>query len=115
ACTVVTDSNARTAGRIDFANDVDCFFFQPTSTASDLVARVTKLSAGMSPVVTVYDANGTTQLLQIDLEASENDTVGTVATIPAANLSAAGHVIAVSHKDVLADQGNYEFSIGVKQ
>ncbi len=112
ACTVIADDNIDTEGRIDSAADVDCFFFTPSSTTSDLVARVTGLSDGMSPVVTVFDAAGTNQLLQVDLAASENDVVGTVATVPASALNAAGHVVTVAHTDATATTGGYGFSLG---
>jgi len=112
ACTNFADDNVDVPGRIDRAGDVDCFFFTPSSTSDDLVARVTGLTNGMEPVITIYGPNGNTQLLEVDLAASENDQVGTVATVPASALDAAGHVVTVTHADDTADVGGYAFSVG---
>ena len=114
ACTAITDNNVDTAGRIDAAGDVDCFFFTPTSTANDLIARVTSLALDMQPVVRVYDATGGTELLTVDLSTSANAASGAVATVPASSLDAAGHVVTVEHADATAAMGNYAVSVGAK-
>lgn len=111
-CSAVADDNIDVTGRIDAAGDVDCFFFTPSSTTSDLIARVTSLAAGMDPVVTVFDATGTTQLAQFTLSSSANSQSGAVATVPASALNAAGHVVTIAHSDATADMGTYALSVG---
>lgn len=115
SCTALTDDNVKVPGRIDSAGDVDCFFFTPTSTSDDLVGRITKLAGGMEPTIKIYNADGSTLLLEVALGDSENDAVGTVATIPASALDAAGHVVTVEHGDPAAAKGSYEVSVGAAQ
>lgn len=112
ACTLVNDDNSDTLGRIDFAGDVDCFFFTPSSTDNSLFARITSLYQGMDPVIRVFDATGATELLQFDLASSPNPDSGAISEVPADSLDAAGHVITVAHADDAATSGNYAASIG---
>lgn len=114
ACTAFTDDNVDVVGRIDAAGDVDCFFFTPTATSDDLIARITSLRMDMEPVIRVYDPTGTTELLMVDLTTSENDKSGVIATIPAGSLDAAGHVVTVEHSDAAATAGGYALSVGAK-
>ena len=112
ACTVVADDNIDTAGRIDAAGDVDCFSFTPSATDTALSVRATRLAGGMDAVITVYDAAGTTEIASFDMSASANSDSGLVATIPAATLDAAGHIVTVAHADATASMGSYNFSVG---
>ncbi|PIE14827.1 MAG: hypothetical protein CSA68_09135 [Rhodobacterales bacterium] len=114
ACTVVSDDNTDTAGRIDSAGDVDCFSFVPSATSSDLVVRATGLSAGMQPELVVYNAAGTSELARVTLATSDNSKSGAITTIAAGDLDAAGHVVTVEHEDATADSGNYAVSVGSK-
>jgi MYXO-CTERM domain-containing protein len=66
----------------------------------------------MEPVVRVYDATGTTELLQFDLGSSPNPDSGAISEIPASSLDDAGHVITVEHADDTAETGTYAASIG---
>ncbi|SMO87633.1 von Willebrand factor type A domain-containing protein [Thalassovita litoralis] len=114
ACTAFTDDNVDVVGRIDAAGDVDCFFFTPTATSDDLIARITSLRMDMEPVIRVYDPTGTTELLMADLATSENDKSGVIVTIPAGSLDAAGHVVTIEHSDAAATAGGYALSVGAK-
>ena len=113
-CTTVSDDNVDTAGRVDFAGDVDCFTFVPSSTSDALVVRATRLTGGMDAVVTVYNSTGATEIAKVDLSKTESTDSGLVLTVAAASLQAAGHVVTVEHKDPAATAGNYEFSVGAK-
>ncbi len=112
ACTPVSDDNVDTVGRIDAAGDVDCFYFTPTATTDDLIARITSLRSNITPIIRVYDSTGQTELLSVDLTTSANAASGVIATIPAASLDAAGHVVTVEHSDAAAAEGGYAVSVG---
>ncbi len=114
-CTSIGTNNTRIFGRIDFPQDIDCFFFAPDLTDRDLVVRATGLSGSMSPAITVFDAAGRNVLLVANEASSENPQVGTISTIPASALVTAGHVVTVTHADGSADRGNYRLSIGPRQ
>ncbi len=114
ACTAVSDDNLDTAGRIDTGGDVDCFSFVPSATSSDLVVRATGLSAGMQPVLVVYNAAGTSELQRVTLATSDNSKSGAITTIAASDLDAAGHVVTIEHEDATADHGNYAVSVGAR-
>jgi uncharacterized protein YegL len=115
ACTPITDDNIGIAGRMDLAGDADCFFFTQTTNADPLVARVTNLTGGMLPMIEVFNANGTTSVGTADLTTSENDQVGVVITIPAADIDPAGHVLVIKHFDPAAATGGYLVSAGAKK
>ncbi len=115
ACSALTDGNAKVPGRIDSAGDVDCFFFTPSATDKDLVGRVTGLAGGMEPTIKIYNADGTTMLLEVTPGNSENPDVGTVGTIPASALDTAGHVVTVQHETDTAAKGSYNVSVGTTQ
>ena len=114
ACEPFADDNLDVVGKIDFAGDVDCFFFTPSDTTSDLVVRATSLRENMQPVVRLYDASGTTELLAVDLSSAITDGSGKNDTIPANLLDAAGHIVTVEHADNTATAGGYALSIGVR-
>ena len=113
ACTVILDDNADTAGRIDYAGDADCFTFVPTSTSDPITLRVTSLSSGIDPLLTIYDNTGTFQIAQVDLFTSESPSSGAVLTIAAEDLDVAGLVFVVQHIDPTATTGGYAVSAGV--
>lgn len=112
ACTVIFDDNADTPGRIDYAGDADCFTFLPSSTSDPITVRVTSLSSGMDPLLTIYDNTGTFQIAQVDLFTSESPSSGVVVTVAAADLDAAGLVFVVQHIDPTATTGSYAVSAG---
>lgn len=114
-CTMVTDDNTATAGRIDRAGDVDCFQFTPSSTTADLVVRATGLVDGMDPAVVVYDSIGTNQLASFNVSTSGDADNGAVFVVPAATLDASGHVFTVQHVNSSATQGGYQVSVGAVQ
>ena len=91
---------------------MDCFSFTPSATDTALSVRATRLAGGMDAVITVYDAAGTTEIASFDMSASANSDSGLVATIPAATLDAAGHIVTVAHADATASMGSYNFSVG---
>ena len=111
-CTLITDDNGDVPGRMDFAGDMDCFTFIPSSVTSPLVIRVTSLTSGMEPVLTVYDNTGTVQITQVDLFTSENPESGVVVTINTADIDAAGMIFSVNHENVAATIGGYMVSVG---
>ena len=112
ACTVIFDDNADTPGRIDYAGDADCFTFVPSSTSDPITVRVTSLSSGMDPLLTIYDSAGTLQIAQVDLFTSESPSSGVVVTVAAGDLDAAGLVFVVQHLDPTATTGGYAVSAG---
>ena len=112
ACTLISDDNTDTPGRIDIAGDMDCFTIVPSSTDAPLVLRVTTLSADMDPVLTVYDRSGSTQIAQVDLDDSENPDSGAILTLSADLLDASGLVFVVSHANEAAAGGSYDVSAG---
>lgn len=113
ACTVIFDDNADTPGRIDYAGDADCFTFVPSSISDPITVRVTSLSSGMDPLLTIYDHTGTSQIVQVDLLTSGSPSSGVVVTVAAADLDAAGLVFVVQHIDPTATTGGYAVSAGV--
>ena len=112
ACTTLADDNIDTVARIDGPGDSDCFFFIPTDTGVDLVARATSLREDMMPVMRIYDATGTNLLLTADLATSPNPSSGVIALIPSTALDSAGHVITIEHALNSADTGGYSLSVG---
>ena len=111
-CTLVSDDNFDHVGRIDVAGDIDCFHVVPSSVANDLIFRVTGLSREMDPILSVFDAAGTTEVLTIDLATSENEESGVVARISAETVDAAGYILSVTHADATAAVGGYNVSVG---
>jgi len=114
ACTSITDDNLDTAGLIDSSGDVDCFLFQPTSTGSQIVVRATDLRRDMLPVMRIFDAAGTTELMVVDLATSSNADSGVIALIPSSTLDAAGHVVTIEHASATAASGGYAVSVGAE-
>lgn len=112
ACTVVSDDNTDYSGRIDIAGDVDCFSFTPGAQISDLVFRVTGLSGGIEPILTLYDATGVTEIVSVDLSSSENAESGVLTSIAAASIDAAGYRLLVKDSDPTASLGGYTLSLG---
>jgi len=112
ACTVISNDNADTPGRIDYASDADCFTFVPSSTSDHITVRVTSLSLGMDPLLTIYDNTGTIQIAQVNLFTSESPSSGAVVTVDAADIDAAGLVFVVEHIDLTATTGSYNVSAG---
>jgi len=112
ACTVIFDDNADTPGRIDYAGDADCFTFVPSSTSDPITVRITSLSSGMDPLLTIYDNTGTFQIAQVDMFTSESPSSGAVVTVAAADLDAAGLVFVVQHTNPTATTGGYAVSAG---
>ena len=112
ACTAIADNNADTAGRIDAAGDVDCFRFVPSSLSDPTIVRVTSLTSGMDPVLTIYDHTGRDQIAQVDLSSSESPGSGVTVTVSAGDLDPAGLVFVVKHIDVSAIAGGYAVSAG---
>ena len=113
ACTVISSNNADTTGRIDYAGDVDCFTFVPHSTKDAIMVRVTSLSSGMEPLLTIYDHTGMSQIAQVDMLTAKSQSSGVVTTLAAADLDAAGLVLAVQHIDPTATTGGYAVSAGI--
>ncbi len=113
-CTAIFDNNADTPGRIDAAGDADCFKFVPSSLDRPIVVRVTSLTSGMDPLLTVYDHTGNIQIAQVNLTTTEAPDSGAVVTIPAARLDAAGMVLVVKHLSPSATVGGYAVSAGAK-
>ncbi len=111
-CTRVQDDNIDTAGRIDNAGDTDCFIVSPGSTGGGITLRATSLSSGMSPVITVFDSTGTTQIAQADMNNSENPASGVILTISEAKLGSTDIVFVVQHADTSATIGGYAVSVG---
>ena len=108
-CTVVSDNNADTSGRIDFAADVDCFAVVPSDPASNLVFRVNGFSSGMNAVLTVFDSTGV-QIATVDLGNSDNPDGGVIATIESPD--PAGMRFSVVHVNADATAGGYTVSAG---
>jgi calcium-activated chloride channel regulator 4 len=113
-CTTIFDNNVDTAGRVDFAGDADCFRLVPSSTSRPVVVRVTSLTSGMDPVLTVYNHTGGVQLAQASLATTEAPDSGAIVTIPAASLDASGIVLLVKHLSTAAASGGYAVSAGAK-
>ena len=112
ACTEINDNNADTVGRMDVAGDADCFKFTPSPTSVPTVLRVTSLTSGMNPVLTIYDHTGTVQIRQVNMSTSKNPSSGAIAVLAAANLDSAGVVFVVQHVDSTAATGGYAVSVG---
>lgn len=112
ACTAIADDNLDTVGRIDSAGDVDCFFFQPTSSGTAVAVRATDLGLDIEAVLQVFDSSGTTSILEVDLASSSNSESGVIAKILAGSVDAAGHVLTVAHADGAAATGTYAVSVG---
>lgn len=112
ACTVIFDDNTDTQGRIDYASDVDCFTFVPSTTSDAIAVRITSLSSSIDPLLTIYDNAGTLQIAQADLFTSESPSSGIVVTVAAGDLDAAGLVFTVQHLDPDAITGGYAVSAG---
>lgn len=112
ACTPIADDNVDTVGRIDAPADVDCFSFLPTDTSSDLVVRLTALTSDIAPVLKVYNADGSSEVLSATISDTENADSGLIVTLPSGSLDALGHLISVEHADDTASKGGYEVSVG---
>lgn len=113
ACTLLTDDNSDTRGRIDTASDIDCFTVVPTDATVDLVFRTTGFSNGMDPVVNVFELDGVTLVATFNAANSENIDSGIIGTVAAASLNSAGMIATVEHADATASTGGYSISVGV--
>ena len=111
-CTTILDNNSDTRGRIDSADDIDCFQVVTLSDpTSDLVIRATSLSNGMDAVVKVFDFDGDPLIAEFNAANSENIDSGVIGTVAAADLNT-GIAITVEHSDSTATMGGYSVSAG---
>jgi calcium-activated chloride channel regulator 3/4 len=108
--TAMSPDNVDVPGLIDYANDVDYFLIQNVDLGSDLVVRVTSLSAGMAPELSVYMPDGTA-VATGDLNSAQSAAGYIALTIPANQLDTTMWA-AVRHLDSGADTGGYDISAG---
>ncbi len=111
--TAMDADNTDVAGAVDSADDVDFFQINNVDTSKDLVARLANLALGMDPVLTVYIADGTTEVASGSLADAGSANGYVYLVIEAADLDSSGTMVAsVKHSDSTATQGAYEISAG---
>ena len=105
--------NTDVKGAIDGAGDIDYFQITNIDTTNNLVVRVTELALGMDPVLTVYKADGITEVASGSLANAQSKNGYVYVLIPVAKLDATGSMVArVEHADDTAVQGTYAISAG---
>ena len=101
--------NRDVAGRIDQTGDVDYFSLTGLDTAQDVIVRLTGLSTGLQPVLTVYRADGVTVIASGDLTTSPSDRGYPYLRIPASQLGTGALVMSVTSATTT---GTYNISAG---
>lgn len=100
-------------GSIDFAGDIDFFQIAGVNLATELVVRVSDFALGMDPILTVFKADGVTQVASADLTTAASESGYVLLTIPSVDLDPSGVMIAkVEHSNPAASQGTYVVSAG---
>jgi calcium-activated chloride channel regulator 3/4 len=112
ACTMIVDDNTDTEGRVDFAGDKDCFTFVPSAPSDPIIVRVTSLTSGMDPLLTIYDHTGALLITQVDMSTSASPDSGVTVTVPPAELDPVGMILVVEHIDARVTTGGYAVSVG---
>jgi VCBS repeat-containing protein len=109
---VLTIDNSETGGQIDQAGDVDFFRADGIDTTSDFVVRVSGLSLGMMPAVTIFGADGNTELITRATLQSNPSTSGYLyIPLPTTQLESTMFV-GIEHEDVNVSLGGYQVSAG---
>jgi len=110
--TGITADNSPIDSVINTAGDIDYYLLNGIDLASDLVVRVTDMSLGMLPKVTVYENDGSTEVITDALLAANISQTGYFyIVIPAAQLQS-GMYISIEHEDTAVAQGGYQLSAG---
>ncbi|MFK8016326.1 MAG: Ig-like domain-containing protein, partial [Gammaproteobacteria bacterium] len=104
--------NRGVEGLMDLAGDEDYFVIRNVDTTAPLSVRVTSLSLDMDPVLTVFAADTTTELVTAaSLPANESTTGYLLAQIPASDLTETLYAV-ISHRDPDVATGGYAVSAG---
>jgi hypothetical protein len=113
SATALAHDNSDVAGRIDSAGDSDYFVISGIDLTQDLVVRVTDLAVNMDPVLTLYAADGITQIATGDTATAVSDSGYVFLTIATADIDPTGTAYAeVKHASASASEGNYIISAG---
>ena len=110
-CTGIFDNNIDTLGRIDNADDVDCFFFVPSTPGVQVVVRATSLGDNVDVLLRVLNYTGTTEITRADLTTSTSPDSGVITVLMPEVVDASGFVVTIeSVEDSTA--GAYAISAG---
>lgn len=108
--TAINADNVNLVGQIDGAGDLDFFQINNIQMGQPLAIRVSNLSLGMDPELTVYRGDGT-QVASGNLTNARSPAGYVVLMIPAADVQPT-MAASVRHRDANAAQGGYEISAG---
>jgi len=111
--TAINSDNTDTIGSINFSGDEDFFQVNGIDLSKDLVIRISGLSLAMDPILTVYMADGTTEVGVGNLNSARSTNGYIYLVIKAADLDQSGRMIAVvKHSSAAASRGTYSISAG---
>jgi len=110
-CTEIFDNNIDTLGRIDNADDVDCFFFTPSTPGTQVVVRATSLGDNVDVLLRVLDYTGTTEITRADLSTSTSPASGVITVLMPEAVDASGFVVTIESVED-STVGAYAISAG---
>lgn len=106
--------NGGVEGLIDMTGDNDYYVIRNVDTTAPLSVRVTNLSLDMDPVMTLYAADTTTEVVTAaSLPANASMTGYLLAQVPLAGLTETMYAV-IRHRDPDAGTGGYEISAGAQ-
>ena len=108
----LTPSNAGIEGMVDSQGDLDFYQIENIDTTSEFVVRVSDLSLGMKPSLTLYKSDGITVIDQdITLDTNPSKTGYVFYKVATTDLESTLYA-AVQHEDTTATTGGYQISAG---
>lgn len=112
-CTAMAADNAPIDGRIDYADDADCFIINgPISNTSDITVRTFNNALDAEPKYTLYQSDGTTVIATVDPATATPSDGALYTTVAAASIDTNGMILLVSDSDTTHSGGTYSASAG---